>query len=72
MLNASHANVIRLIDVRASTPGAEYDQNDLPTLVFHSVHLVQLENRQKWRQEPASRKLVPARIIQQTLHQSDD
>ena len=34
MLNASHANVIRLIDVRASTPGGECDPNDLPTLVF--------------------------------------
>ncbi len=30
----AHAHVIRLLDVRASTPGGEEDPSDLPTLVF--------------------------------------
>ena len=30
----AHAHVIRLIDVRASTPGGEEDPSDLPTFVF--------------------------------------
>ena len=30
----AHAHVIRLFDVRASTPGGEEDPCDLPTLVF--------------------------------------
>ena len=30
----AHAHVIKLFDVRASTPGGEEDPDDLPTLVF--------------------------------------
>ena len=30
----AHAHVIKLIDIRASTPGGEEDPDDLPTLVF--------------------------------------
>jgi serine/threonine protein kinase len=32
--DVAHANVIRLIDIRASTPGAQNDPTDTPTLVF--------------------------------------
>ncbi|CAK0823373.1 unnamed protein product [Prorocentrum cordatum] len=35
----AHANVLRLIDVRASTPGGERDPDDLPILVFPPADL---------------------------------
>ena len=40
---AAHANVVRLIDVRASTPGGERDPDNLPILVFPPAD-IDLEN----------------------------
>ncbi len=35
----AHQSIIKLIDIRASTPGKENDQCDLPTLVFPPAEL---------------------------------